>query len=76
MKKFIIIIALLLSTRSLLIQMEYIETEYEYILMNWGWEDANDNYLYSPNIGHDWIIQTDEGPVHYQYGVEVFYDFN
>lgn len=58
------------------IREEYIETEYEYILMNWGWEDANDNYLYSPNIGHDWIIQTDEGPVHYQYGVEVFYDFN
>ena len=44
--------------------------------MNWGWEDANDNYLYSPYIGHDWIIQTDEGPVHYQSGVEVFYDFN
>lgn len=58
------------------IREEYVETEYEYLLMNWGWENNYDNYLYSPSVNADWIIQGENGPINLKYGKELFYDFN
>jgi len=58
------------------IREEFVETEYEYLLMNWGWNGLEDNNLYSPNTYSDWIVIINQDTCNLKYGREVIYDFN
>lgn len=54
------------------IKEEYIETDYRYIMMNWGYDGYGDNNLYSPSINADWTISS----YNFKYSKKIMYDFN
>ena len=58
------------------IREEFVETEYEYLLMNWGWNGFGDNGKYSPSVNGDWIINNPPDTYNFKYSKKIIYDFN
>lgn len=58
------------------IREEFVETEYEYLLMNWGWNGFGDNGKYSPSVNGDWIINNPPDTYNFKYSKKIMYDFN